>query len=255
MGVGGCARTEARKPPPRAGQPLAVRLDPVDGLALVERRVRETALVDDDDLVARLATEAEDVLERLEGAEVGELGRQLFADLADHRILAALAELDSAAWRPIARHAFHLIDDLKDEDRIAAPDDGERERPRPAPQSRGRFRWWPVSPWYAATIATSSASLNGGPTSCSPTGRPSVPKPHGKKIAGTPARLPAAMRPIFPVRLFGGGVALAVVGGLSSGCVMSVAVIARPTERITSTSRNSDSSASCRRVRIRIACR
>src|SRR5207245_358701 len=190
-------RTEGRKAPPRARQRLAVRLDPVDGLALVERRVRETALVDDDDLVARLATEAEDVLERPEGAEVGELGRQLFADLADHRILAALAELDSAAWRPIARHAFHLVDDLKDEDRIAAPDDGERERPRPAPQSRGRFRWWPVSPWYAATIATSSALLNGGPTSCSPTGRPSVAKPHGKKMAGGSARLAGAIIGVF----------------------------------------------------------
>src|SRR2546426_2775018 len=80
IGVQGRARTEVRKAPPRAGQRLAARLDPVDGLALVERRVRETALVDDDDLVARLATEAKDVLERAAGAEVGELGPQLLAD-------------------------------------------------------------------------------------------------------------------------------------------------------------------------------
>src|SRR5207245_9091419 len=97
IGVQRRPRTEVRKAPPRARQRLAVRLDPVDGLALVERRVRETALVDDDDLAARLATAAEDALERPEGAEVSELGRQLFTDLADHRILAALAQLAGSA--------------------------------------------------------------------------------------------------------------------------------------------------------------
>src|SRR5438093_1164203 len=41
------------------------------------------------------------------------------------------------------------------------------------------------------------------PKRCRPTGKPSVPKPQGKKTAGSPARLPAGISPRFPGRLAG----------------------------------------------------
>src|SRR5690348_14003044 len=65
----------------------------------VERGIGEAAGVDQGDLVAGQAVEDEDALDGRQELQVGDLGAQLFADLARRGVLAALAELDAAAER------------------------------------------------------------------------------------------------------------------------------------------------------------
>src|SRR4051812_17049038 len=200
-------------------------LDTRELVAGVRGRIRKPHRVEPDELVAWPPAPFEDVLDGAEIARLDHVETELLFDLPDGGSRTQLAELDRAARRPISRHVPDRIGHREDEELVPPLDDREREPANTTGHRRlccfdgcprvhvfGVLVWCAVSRWYADASARSSGSLNGGPTSCSPTGSPSVPKPQGKKIAGTPARFPAGMSPMFPGRFVCGGL-LAVVGG------------------------------------------
>ena len=81
------------------GGELDAALQTAGLFALVLLTVSELCVVDEDDLVASLPVEGEQILEDSERPEVGDLGCERLTDLADDRVTAGLAEFDPPADR------------------------------------------------------------------------------------------------------------------------------------------------------------
>jgi hypothetical protein len=89
----------------------------------------EPRLVDEVDLVVRLAAKGEDLLPNADQREIPDADVELFLQLPTSGSVGGLAELDPAAGRPV-EHAFDVVVHLRDEHVIAGPQEHERARAR-----------------------------------------------------------------------------------------------------------------------------
>jgi hypothetical protein len=110
-----------RAPPRDVALAVVVDLDLVE---LGDAVICELDVVDEVQLVTRLAVPLEDVLERAEVAHRAGVGADLLEELAADRILARLAELDSAGERHRDDLARLRIQVVPDEETVAVADDG-----------------------------------------------------------------------------------------------------------------------------------
>jgi len=114
---------------PHGRESTAVVLLAHDRRDLVQVWIHEIRLVDQDDLVAGLASVGEDVLDGAEVGQVLDFRAQLLPDFADDALAAILAEADRAAQWAVEFGAGRRVAVLGDEDPVAVPEDAYHDGP------------------------------------------------------------------------------------------------------------------------------